>query len=96
MMKLTVCLNCKTKFKHDHNQLRKFCSHSCSTSMKNKLSAKPKKIRFTKKVHRDWRTIWQMHDMELVTLQSIKNLMNEKLTNNKEYNRYDLFKPKNI
>ena len=81
-MKLTICQNCKTKFKHDKNQERKYCSQSCSTIMKNKLSAKPKIIR-TKKIsstRREWRNYWNLYFCGHVTIQDIKNLMRERYT----------------
>lgn len=78
MFKLTKCANCKTKFKHDKNQTRKYCSQSCSTIVKNKLQAKPKKKKVMKQTRREWDGYWRMYHLGLVSLQDIKNLMKER------------------
>lgn len=62
MYKLTICHNCKTKFKHDKNQERKYCSQSCSTIVRNKLRAKPKEIKIRKPSRERllWKEYWKV------------------------------------
>ena len=74
--KLTVCAYCKTKFKHDKNQKRKFCSQSCSTIVRNKLQAKdkPKKKKVIKQKFIGSKR-WSEYFLGLVTLEQIKKLM---------------------
>lgn len=76
--KLTVCAYCKTKFKHDPNQERKFCSRSCSTIVRNKLQAKdkPKKKKIIKKKFIGNR--WGDYHKGIVSLEEIKKLMKVK------------------
>ena len=71
--KLTVCAYCRTKFKHDPNQQRKFCSRSCSTTMKNKLQIRPKKKKVIKKKFIGVR--WGDYHKGLIPLTEIKKLM---------------------
>lgn len=81
-MKLTICKTCQTKFKHDKNQKRKYCSQSCSakdTDHLKRRTNKPLRISFKKQSYL-WKEYWsvKLYNADLKMLSPM------------EYHEYDL------